>query len=103
MTKMVLLYLTCANDDEAQKIARTLLEEKLIVCAKKVVVKINYLWKGKIESDGEVLLIMDSIEEKFGEIEKEVKKLHSYDTFVLLSTPVNRASKGVEKWIEESL
>ena len=101
--KIILLFLTCANEKEADAIARTLLEKHLIVCAKKLPVSSSFFWKGSIDSADEVLLIMESVEEKFNAIEQEVRKLHSYETFVLLSVPVSRGSKGVEEWIEEGL
>lgn len=59
--------------------------------AKKTSVSSSFLWKGKKESDKEVLVIIESIGERFAKIEKEVRKLHSYETFVLLSMPVNKS------------
>lgn len=101
--KVNLLFLTCANDKEADKITTSLLNKKLIACAKKLPVSSSFLWKGKKESDKEVLIIMESIEKKFDEIGKEVRKLHSYETFVLLSMPVSKSSKGVIAWLKECL
>lgn len=75
-----LLYLTCANQGEADKIVQALLEKRLVVCVKKMPVNSDFLWQGKIDHSSEILLIMDSKEELFGEVEKEVKRLHSYDT-----------------------
>jgi len=101
--KIVLLFLTCANEKEADTIVVSLLKKKLIVCAKRFPISSAFRWKGKIESGREVLLLMETVEEKFDAIEREVGTLHSYETFVLLSVPVNRASKGVEKWMREGL
>jgi periplasmic divalent cation tolerance protein len=101
--KMVILFLTCANEKEADKIIKSLLLKKLVVCAKKLPVSSSFLWKGKVDSSNEVMLVMDSIEEKFDAIEREVRKLHSYETPVLVSVPVNRASEGIERWMREEL
>ena len=46
---------------------------------------------------------MDSIEENFGKIEQEVAKIHSYKTFVLLSSPVTQTTKEVQAWIRQEL
>jgi len=100
---MILLTLPCKDDKEASKIARKLLEEKLVACVKRIPVESGFLWRGKIDQDHETLLIMESIEENFDEIEKEVKKIHSYKTFVLTAIPVSRASKGVLEWLDEEL
>ncbi|MCJ7740853.1 divalent-cation tolerance protein CutA [Candidatus Microgenomates bacterium] len=101
--KPSLLFLTCGNDKEAEKIAKTLLAKKLVVCTKRFPVTSSYLWKGKIASGNEILLIMESTEENFPKIEKEVAKIHSYETFVLLSSLVTKTTKKVEGWIKQEL
>ena len=101
--KMTLLHLTCTNMEEADNIAHVLIEKRLIVCAEKSSITSSFMWKGKIEGGSEVLLVMETDEVLFEEIETEVRKIHSYDTFVLLATPVSKSSKGVKEWMEESL
>jgi uncharacterized protein involved in tolerance to divalent cations len=100
--KMAVYYLTCADDWEAGKIAKSLLAQKLIVCAKQIPVLSNSRWKRKLLEEKEVLLSMESLQENFAKIEKEVKKLHSHETFVLYSIPV-KTTKKVEEWIKEEL
>ena len=99
----VVLFLTCADEREADEITDVLLRKKLVVCIKKTKVESSFLFKGKTDAADEVLLIMDSVEEKFKEIEKEVRKIHSYKTFVLLASPILKASKGVRKWIKKEI
>lgn len=101
--KMVLLFLPCGDDKEAEKISQSLLEKHLIVCAKKTPSSSAFFWKGEIDKANEILLIMESVEENYEEIEKEVRKLHSYETFVLSALPVIKYSKGVEDWLKEGL
>ena len=101
--KMVILFLPCANNNEAEKISQSLLEKHLIICAKKTPVSSAFFWKGKIDKAEEILLIMESIEENFEEIEKDVRKIHSYKTFVLSAVPVVKYSSGVESWLKEGL
>ncbi len=101
--KIITLFLTCTNDKEAEKISDVLLNKRLVVCIKKMGVKSSFLFKKKIDKAQEVLLIMDSVEEKFEQIENEVRKIHSYETFVLVATPVVKSSKGVEEWMKEEI
>ena len=101
--KLYSLFLTCADDKEADKISKTLLNKKLIFCAKRFPVSSSFLWQGKITEGNEVLLIMDSIEENFEKIEKEITRLHSYKTFVLLSTPVTKTTNRVKDWIKREM
>ena len=101
--KPCLLFLSCKNIKEADKISYKLLSEKLIVCAKKMPINSSYLWKNKIESSQEVLLIMDSIEENFEKIDLEVKKLHSYKTYNLVMTKANKINKQALNWHQNNL
>lgn len=101
--KPCLLLLSCKNDQEADKISFQLLKLKLIVCAKKISINSNYLWKGKIESDPETLLIMDSIEENFEKIDKVVKKIHSYKTYNLIMTKVEKINEQGLKWLQDNI
>lgn len=100
---MNILLLTCANRKEADKIIKSLLEKRLVVCAKRTPVSSSFLWKGKIKSGKEVMVVAESLESKFADIEKEVRQLHSYETFVLVSLPVDKASSGVFDWIKKEL
>jgi len=99
----VVLFLTCADEREANEITDVLLRKKLVVCIKKTKVESSFLFKGKTDAASEVLLIMNSIGKNFFAIEKEVRKIHSYKTFVLLASPIIKSSKGVKEWIKEEL
>jgi periplasmic divalent cation tolerance protein len=101
--KPCLLFLSCKNVEEADRISHQLLEKKLIVCSKKTSINSTYLWKNKIESDIEILLIMDSIETNFEKVNKEVKKLHSYKTYNLLMTKVDKINNESLKWLQTNL
>lgn len=97
------MWLTCADKKEADKIANTLLDGHLVACAKQLPISADYWWEGKIEHTEEVLLVMESREHLFDQIEAEVAKLHSYDTFVLEAVPVARISKKAADWLKSEL
>jgi periplasmic divalent cation tolerance protein len=100
---LITLFLTCANEQEAKVITNKLLDEKLAACVRLTDVISSYWWKTKKESSSEVMLIIESTDDKYDEIEAAVKKLHSYETFVLTAYPVVRSSAGVEEWVKESI
>ncbi len=97
------LYLTCANTVEAGQIASSLLEKRLIVCAKQWPVTADYWWDGQIEHASEVMLLMESSMDLFNEVEKEVAKLHSYETFVLEAVPIDKVSKKALAWLNKEI
>ena len=70
---MIIIYVTCKNNAEAQKIAKHLLGKKLIACANLISSKSFYHWKGKLEKQNEAILLMKTLETKFEVIKAEVK------------------------------
>jgi periplasmic divalent cation tolerance protein len=103
MSSLCQVWLTCADKKEADKITNALLVKHLVACVRQIPTTSDYHWRGKIEHSDEVLLQMESRLENFNQIEAEVKKLHSYDTFVLEATPVSQISKKAEVWLEKEL
>jgi len=103
MTDFCYLYLTCEDGAEATKIAKELLKKRLIVCAKQLPITADFHWEGKITHGKETLLIMESRLDLFDQVEAEVTKLHSYDTFVLEAVPIAAVSKKASKWMKDNL
>ncbi len=100
---MIIVYLTCADEKEADMISDTLLSKKLVACAKKLPIESAFWWEGKIDTAEEVLVMLETIEEKFDAIEHEVKELHSYDTPMLFSIQVHKTTDLVNKWLGEEI
>lgn len=103
MKNFVQLLLTCEDKAEANKIAKALLDMRLIACAKQIPVSADFIWQGDIDHNDEILLIMESREDLFERVEAEVTKLHSYDTFVLQAIPMVKISKKAQAWLNESI
>lgn len=103
MANFCQLWLTCENKVEASKIAQALLNKHLIACAKQLPVSSDFHWQGKIEHSDEILLVMESHEDLFEDVEAEVTKLHSYDTFVLEAVPIINISRDAQKWLEKEI
>ncbi len=101
--KPTLLFLTCANEQEANVIAHALVQQKHVACVKQSVVKSTFFWQDSVQNSEEVLLVMDSVEEKFADIAPVVNELRSYDQPVLVDTSVQQTTPGVKQWLEDTL
>ena len=66
----IIIYVTYKNLEEAERIVKHLLEEKLIACANLFPIKSLYLWKGKIEDNNEIVSILKSKKENLEKIAK---------------------------------
>ncbi|MCB4792101.1 MAG: divalent-cation tolerance protein CutA [Elusimicrobia bacterium] len=102
--KYIVVFITCANKKEADKIANLLVKEKLCACGNSLKgVRSIYWWKGKIEKSNEVLLLCKSVKIKLDKIIKRVKELHSYDVPEIIALPILGGSRDYLKWIRNSV
>jgi len=100
----LIVIMTASNREEAVKIVRTLLEEKLIACANIMYpVSSFFWWQGKIEEEKEVLILMKSHETLFKKLSKIVTELHSYDVPEILALPIVKGSQSYLDWMKACL
>ena len=98
------ILVTAANKKEGRKIAMALVSNKLAACVNIIEgVESLFLWKGKIDSAKEVLLIVKTVKGKLPKAIKLVKSLHSYEVPEIISLPIIAGFKPYLKWINESL
>ncbi len=95
---------TVADTAEAQKLARTLVEERLVACATLLpAVESIYRWQGAIESAQETVLLLKTSTERLAALETRLHTLHSYQTPEFLVLPVESGSRGYLDWLLESV
>lgn len=100
----IVVFTTCANKEEAQKISRALVEKRLAACVNILPqVESLFWWEGKVDSEQEFLLVIKSRAERFGKICALVKSLHSYEVPEIISLPVSEGHQPYLQWIDESL
>lgn len=104
---MILVYTSCKNMAEAKKIGLALLKKRLVACVGFIPKTASmYFWpprKNRIQKANEIILLAETVKEKFSQIEKEVKKVYSYSTPAILAIPVSRASKDFLGWLKDEL
>lgn len=99
---MILIYIPCKDEKEAEKISEYLLKERLIACSNIFPVKSMYRWDGKIEKESETVILAKTKHEKYDEIKKVVKKLHSYDIPAIIKIP-SEANEEYDRWVGKEL
>jgi len=105
MTDKIAVLVTCASRQQARKIGRALVEAELAACANILEVPIEsiYRWKGQVESAREFLMIVKTTREHFAAMEREVRRLHSYQVPEIIALPIERGSRGYLRWISQSV
>ena len=77
MTDCILIFVTAGSETEAETIAKTLVEERLVACVNIVnPIRSIYRWEGRVADDREWLLIMKTPAARFTAVEARVKVLH---------------------------
>ena len=102
MSDPVVILVTCGSEEEALKIAKALVEEHLAACVNLVApIRSIYRWEGKIWDEKEWLLIIKTQRQRFEELERRVKSLHSYSVPEIISLPIIEGSSSYLEWLTE--
>lgn len=103
-TANVVVLVTCASRKEAERLARAVVERKLAACVNVAApVRSVYRWKGKVETAAEFPMVIKTTRGKFAALEKEIRRLHSYETPEIIALPILAGLKAYLRWIAESV
>ena len=99
------ILVTCGTLAEARRIARGAVAAKLAACVNVVLnpVESIYRWKGNVEVSREYLLVVKSTVRRLPELERMVRRMHSYDVPEFLVLPVVSGSHEYLGWLVESV
>ena len=101
MTEPVRVVLVTAPDAEtAARIARALVEERLIACANLVPgIRSIYRWEGQVADESEVLLVLKTRASRCAAVAARVKDLHPYALPEVVALPVVDGSEAYLDWV----
>jgi len=105
MTDKRVVMVTCSSEEEASRIARALVSERLAACVNilESPVRSVYRWKGRIETAMEHLLVIKTRRARLRAVEAAVTRLHSYETPEIIALAVAEGSAKYLAWVEECL
>lgn len=103
MSEAIIVMVTCPSSPEAEKIANSLLEERLVACVN-IAGRIRslYHWQGAVARESESLLLMKTRTECFDELSRRVKELHPYEVPEIIAMPIMVGNPDYLDWIRES-
>ena len=100
---VVSVYAVFANDEEAERVGRTVVEERLATCINILgPIRSIYRWKGSIESAAEVAVILKTTEATANALIARIAALHSYDVPCIVTWPVDKVLASYAEWVEDS-
>jgi periplasmic divalent cation tolerance protein len=102
--KYTIIYVTCSDKSEAEKIGKHILEKRLAVCINIIPDMTSfYFWpprEDKIESGQECILLIKAKFQNYQDIESEILKVHSYENPAILAIPILALSKKYSDWLD---
>ncbi len=97
-----MLYVTAGSRDEALKLARALVAEKLAACANVLAEATSiYRWQGKVEEASEVILMAKTRKDLAGKALARIQELHSYDVPCAVAYDMAAGLPAYLKWIDD--
>ena len=99
----IVVLVTAASKQEADRIGRALVKAELAACVNVLPgIRSIFRWAGKVSEEREVLLIVKSRSDLFGRLAAEVKRLHSYQVPEVIAFPIAYGAADYLAWIRKS-
>lgn len=94
------VYVTASDRDEAVRIGRALVEDRLAACANVIDgARSLYRWEGEVRDDPEAVLILKTRVELMDALASRVKEMHSYDVPCIVSWPILDGNAEYLSWL----
>ena len=104
MTDKIIVFVTCESKKQAEKIAQTVVTEKLAACVNVLPgIRSCYVWEKKLTWSDEVQLLIKTTQGRFVQLQDRIKTLHSYELPEVVSVTIEDASQPYLDWIDTSV
>ena len=98
------MFITASSTEEAARIGRALVDERLAACANLVSsVASTYWWQGRVEEAAEALVILKTRQDLLDRLTRRVQALHSYTVPEVVALPIVGGNPDYLRWIDEAV
>jgi len=97
-----ILLTTLPGREDAQALARLLVEEKLAACVQLLPIESFYRWQGAVQNEGEILLFIKTRTALFDTAIARIKTVHPYTVPQIVGMPFTAGHQPYLDWIGES-
>jgi periplasmic divalent cation tolerance protein len=102
--RAIVMVTTVGTEEQAYLIAREIIARRQAACVNIIpAIRSIYRWKGKICKDGELLLVVKTLQSEFEGVAATIRELHSYELPEILSFGVSQGDQGFLDWIASSV
>jgi len=97
------VYVTFPSKKEAQKVAKSTIQQRLTGCANIFPIESIYWWKNKIVNNKEAVAIFKTTKTKLKKLQQEIKKLHPYNVPCIAPIEISQINKEYQNWLKGEL
>ena len=98
---MIIAYTTLQDRKSCAKMAETIVRMRLCACENFHRIESVYLWHGRLERKTEYALLLKARKADYPKIEREIRRMHPYDTPAIFEMPAGRVQKGYLQWMKQ--
>lgn len=101
---IVMLYITCANREQALEISHALVAQKQVACANIIDGMTSvYNWRGEVQEEKEVLILAKTTAAKAESAVAAAKKIHPYEIPCITVLPVIAGFSAYLEWVKKEV
>jgi periplasmic divalent cation tolerance protein len=99
---MIVVLTTAGSSEEAEKLAKAIVERRLAACVQ-ILPRMTsvYFWQGEVRSEGEHLLLIKTLDERFNDLSLFIRENHSYDVPEIAAIDAEKVSQQYLDWLTE--
>ncbi|NML13833.1 divalent-cation tolerance protein CutA [Azohydromonas caseinilytica] len=99
--KPIAVVTTVANVEDARRLARALVERRLVACAQISQIESVYMWEGALQQEGEYRLVCKTVASRYAAVEEAIRELHPYTLPAIYGVALERVHGPYADWVGE--
>ena len=104
MTEALIVFTTFASEADAARVARALLEERLVACANLLPGgRSIYRWRDEVKDEREVVVLMKTRKQDWAALVSRLHDLHPYDTPECVAVRIAAGAPKYMAWLDDAL
>jgi len=99
----IVIWVTAAEEEDADRIATALVEQRLAACVAIAPIRSIYRWQEAVEQSQEWQLTIKTTQARFAAVEAAVESLHPYDVPEVIAVPISNGSPTYVAWLADQV
>ena len=102
ISKPITVFTTTDSQEEARKLAETVVGKKLAACAQITEIETFYTWKNEVQNESEFRILFKTTRERYKDLKKAILELHSYDLPAIFAVDIDNIHEPFGEWIADN-